>query len=349
MTKVRVGIVGLGKAAQLIHLPALRKVAEVEIVGGFDSAPPPGGLGIKQYTSFDDLLLDGRPDILVVATPPSSHAELASRGLKAGCHIFCEKPLTNDLSEADALIQLSAQVGRHVVVNSEFPFMSIHSAAKNAIDGGRYGALQFMQARQTFVVTGQTEDGWRGEDQQRTFKEFGTHVLDLAKYFFGENPRSIRARMPRPGRLGGADYLNIVELEFTGDRMAHIILDRLARGRHRYLDITLECEKATIETSIGGRFEASAGLRAGSKRPFVEIDVALGGRARLYEGDRFRTLARAPIDLFADGTAALFRSFLAALASGRPPPNNLKDARQTLAMLYACYECAADGSTRAIA
>ena len=206
-----------------------------------------------------------------------------------------------------------------------------------------------MPARQSFVVTGQTEGGWRGEDQQRTFKEFGTHVLDLAKTFFGESPRSIRARMPKPGMAGGPDYLNIVELEFSGDRMAHIILDRLARGRHRYLDITLECEKATIETSIGGRFEASAGLRAGSKRPFVEVDIALGGRARLYEGDRFRTLARAPLDLFADGTAALLRAFLAALATGKTPPNSLTDARETLAMLYACYECAADGSTRKIA
>lgn len=349
MTKVRVGIVGLGKAAQTIHLPALRKVAEVEIIGGFDFAPPPGGLGIRQFGSVDELLTMGRIEILVVATPPSSHAELASHGLKAGCHIFCEKPLATDLAEADALIKLAAQVKRHVVVNSEFPFMSIHKAAKDAIDGGRHGALQFMQARQTFVVTGHTEDGWRGEDQQRTFKEFGTHVLDLAKSFFGENPRSIRARMPKPGMANGPDYLNIVELEFSADRMAHIILDRLARGRHRYLDITLECERATIETSIGGRFEASAGLRAGSKRPFLEIDVALGGRARLYQGDRFRTLARAPLDLFADGTAALLRAFLSALASGKTPPNSLTDARQTLAMLYACYECAADGSTRHIA
>lgn len=348
MKKTSVGIVGLGSAARTIHIPALKKLDDVEIVGAYDVSVPSSIDKVRVFGSVEELVADARPEILVIATPPSSHAEIAIKGLLAGCHIFCEKPLTNDRHEADILIKAAREAQRHVVVNSEFPFMTIHSEAKKAMAKGGFGRLLFMQARQSFVVNDQTEAGWRGNDLQRTFKEFGTHVLDLAKFFFDERPLALRARMPKPGKPDGPDYLNIIELSFSGDRVAHIVLDRLARGPHRYLDITLDGEGATIETSIGGKLELHAGLRASTRRPFVDLDVAMGGRSRLYRGEHFQTLAKAPLDLFADGTSRLFRAFLDAIANGTTPPNELEEARQTLDMLYACYECAVDGSTRTL-
>lgn len=344
MEEKKVGIVGLGSATKNIHLPALRKIERVKIVGGYD--PAPAIHDIPTFASVDELLSAGKPDILVIATPPSSHAELAKIGLLAGCHIFCEKPLTNTLDEADELIGLANTVNRHVVVNSEFPFMSIHAAAKTAMAREDFGKLLFMEARQSFVVTEATEHGWRGQDQQRSFKEFGTHVIDLAKFFFGERPATMRARMPKPAAPGGPDFLNVVELGFSGDRVAHIILNRLARGQHRYLDITLSGERSTIETSIGGRLELAAGIRASTRRPFVELDVVMGGRARLYRGEDFSTLAKSPLDLFAEGTARLFTAYIDAIDNGTEPPNSIEEARNTLELLYACYACAEDGSTR---
>ncbi len=346
MQKTKVGIIGLGNATASIHLPALRKIAEVAVIGGYDPSPGATSQGLTAFTSVDDLLATGRPDVVVIATPPSSHAELCRQTLLAGCHVFCEKPLANSLAEADEILSDARRAGRHVVVNSEFPFMAIHAGAKQAMTPDRFGKLLFMEARQAFVVTDATEHGWRGLDRQRTFKEFGTHVIDLAKHFFGERPHSVRARMPKPGAPDGPDYLNIVELGFSEDRVAHIILNRLAKGQHRYLDISLNGEKSTIETSIGGRLALSTGLRASTKRPFVDVDVAMGGRSRLYRGERYDTVGKSPLDLFAQGTAELFRAFLAAIANGTEPPNSLDDARNTLELLYACYDCAEDGSVR---
>ena len=113
------------------------------------------------------------------------------------------------------------------------------------------GRLLFVEVHQTFVVTDDTEAGWRGADPQRSFKEFGTHVIDLCKTFFGERPIGMSARMPRPFASGGPDYLNLIRLEFSGDRVAQITLDRLTKGKHRYLDLRLVGEKGTIETSLG--------------------------------------------------------------------------------------------------
>lgn len=344
MNKARVAIAGLGAAARTIHLPALRKLPNVEIVGGFDpNAIVPG---VPIFASVDGLIGETRPDYLVIATPPHSHAEIAKAGISAGCHIFCEKPLTNDLAEADELAELARDAEVHVVVNSQYPFMPIHAAARREIGGPRFGDLLFLDIRQSFVVTAATEAGWRGGDMRRTFKEFGTHVLDLCKFFFDERPLSLHARMPTSGAKNGPDYLCIVELGFSRDRTALIVLDRLSKGRHRYLDVRLVGEKATIESSIGGRLQVTAGLNPKLRRPFADLEISGGGSSRLYCGERSTPLAKAPLDIFADATARLFQSMLDAVAQGTAPPNNIDDARHTLALLYEAYDDAGRGSAR---
>jgi predicted dehydrogenase len=215
--------------------------------------------------------------------------------------------------------------------------MPTHLAAAREIGSERFGRLLFVEAHQTFVVTEETEAGWRGHDPQRTFKEFGTHAIDLCKAFFGERPGRMTSRMPRPFADGGADYLNLVRLEFSGDRVAQITLDRLTRGRNRYLDMRLVGERGTIETSIGGSAEISVGLRPRDRMPFADLKMHLGGVARLYQGERHVTLAKAPLDLFPDATARLFRAFLQSIKEGREPPSGIAEAGDTLALIYRAY------------
>ncbi|MEO8454771.1 MAG: Gfo/Idh/MocA family oxidoreductase [Sphingomicrobium sp.] len=334
MHKVRVAIAGVGRAAKVIHIPALRKLSGVEIVGVYDLRQGP-----SELPSFATLeaLLETKPDVVLIATPPDSHLEIALAALAAGAHVFCEKPLANSVEEADAIAAAANTAGRQVCVNSEFPFMPMHLAAAREIGSERFGRLLFVEAHQTFVVTPETEAGWRGADPQRTFKEFGTHVIDLCKAFFGERPIGMSARMPRPLSNGGPDYLNLVRLEFSGDRVAQITLDRLTKGKHRYLDLRLVGEKGTIETSLGGSAEVRLGLRPKGRTPFAEWSIHLGGVARLYHGERFTTLARAPLDLYPDATARLYRAFFDAIAAGREPPNSIAEARDTLALLYRAY------------
>jgi predicted dehydrogenase len=335
MPPTRIALVGLGAAARAIHVPALAKLSGVEIVGGFD--PNNNCEGVKSFETLDDLLRHTKPDIVTIATPPSGHLEIATAAFNAGAHVFCEKPLASSVIEAQALAEAAKRADRLVAVNSEFPFMPIHTAAKDEIGTDRFGRLLFVDVRQSFVVTPETEAGWRGNDPQRSFKEFGTHVIDLCKFFFGERPVAMRSRMPRPFATEGPDYLNLVQLEFSGNRVAQITLDRLTRGQHSYLDIRLVGERGTIETSIGGRAELTVGLRPKGKRPFGDLDFALGGRARLYRGDRFHTLAKCPLDLFPDATARLYRVFLDAIATGGEPPNGIDEACHTLKLIYDCY------------
>jgi D-apiose dehydrogenase len=336
--RYRIAIAGLGQSARTIHFPAYKRIPTLEIVGGCDPRAAPGEFAFPLFPSIPEMLDATKPHILAVATPPDSHFYIAKLGLESDCHVFCEKPFMNDLSEADAIIALSKERNKQVVVNNQFRCMRIHRAAKEKIGSPEFGRLLFLSMHQTFLVTEKTEAGWRGEDTRRTAKEFGTHVFDLCRFFFGEEPLSVFARMPRFGQPGGPDHLNLIQLEFSGDRVAQITLDRVSRGRHRYLDVRLDGELASIETTLGGRSETRIGIRAATRRPFFDFDLAPGGRARLYRGEQYSTLTTEPLNIFAGATADLVTEFLAALDRGQIPPCNALDNRHTLGLMLAAYE-----------
>ena len=216
--------------------------------------------------------------------------------------------------------------------------MNIHQAAKQLIGSPRFGNLLFLTAHQTFYTDSKTEMGWRSSETQRTGKEFATHVLDLCRFFFDEEPVSILSRMPKPNRPDGPDYLNLIQLEFSGDRVAHIILDRLCRGRHRFLDIRLDGTAGCVETHLGGGIELSAGVRGGTRKPFLRTDISMGGWARLYHGESFQKVASDPIDIFAAATRRLLNDFIVALDKGSTPPCHASDNCRTLALMIAAYE-----------
>lgn len=336
--KWKIAICGLGAAAVNIHIPAYKKLADVEVVGGFDPLVGDKTFSFPLFDSFDDMLAVTKPDIVVVATPTESHYELTRKALESGCHVLCEKPFMNSLSEARDIVGLAQRRDRIVVVNNQYRFMQIHEASQKMINSTEFGQLLFMSATQTFYLSEQTEEGWRGQDLQRTCKEFGIHVLDLARFYFNENPVSIRARMPKGDVQDGPDYLNLIELEFSGDRVAQITLDRLSKGPHRYLDIRLDGSHGVIESSIGGKLGIHAGIRGGSRMPYLEVDLSPGGQARFYKGANFRKIASDPLALFANATSKLMAAFIHALNSNTTPPCSAADNIHTLALVFAAYE-----------
>jgi predicted dehydrogenase len=338
--QLKIAICGLGAAARQIHLPACGKLPELEVVGGCDPVTGSDGFPFPVFPSLEQLLDQTRPDIVSIVTPTDTHFELAKKVLRAGCHLVCEKPFMSSVDQAREIVDLAEQCGKSIVVNNQYRFMNIHEAAQNAIGSPDFGDLLFMTAHQTFFVSEETERGWRGDDPQRTCKEFGIHVLDLARFYFAADPVSISARMPKPQGPDDPDLLNLIQLEFPGDRVAHITLDRLSRGPHHYLDIRLDGTRGTVETSIGGKLELRAGIRGGSRKPYLGMDISMGGHASLYQGDQRRKIGSDPLDLFANATCKLLRAFLTSLEAGSVPPCSGADNMRTLALVYAAYRSA---------
>jgi predicted dehydrogenase len=335
----RIAIAGLGAAARQIHLPAYAGLP-VRVVGGCDPAAVRNDWPFPVFASAGEMIDKTRPDILTVSAPPDQHLALVEEGLRAGCHVLCEKPFMPTLEEADRALSLARERGRVVVVNNEYRFMDIHREARRRIGTPEFGELLFVSIQQSFFTTAATEAGWRGQDPRRTWKEFGTHVVDLCRFFFDEEPAAVSARMPRPGTQDGPDLLDLVQLEFSRDRVAQIVLDRISRGPHRYLTVRLDGSAGHIEARLGGRAELRAGIHGGTRRPFLSLDVSRGGRARLFHGERFRTIASEPLDVFAHATRRLVAAMLEALDHGQPPPCHAEDNRKTLAVMLAAYDSA---------
>ncbi len=346
----RVAIIGLGAVTQNIHLPAYSRLKNrVSIVAGCDTDPEARRRARESWKLeevFDDprrMIEATSPDIVSVCTPPFLHHEQTLLALQHGCHVFCEKPMAESLIQADEMVSASEAAGRYVVVNTQFPYMNIHAAAKEIIGSPDFGKLLFLQAWQTFRPTDHTEAGWRGELERRLCFEFGVHVFELIRYFFDDTPAKVWAHMPRPTAKLKSDAVNIISVEFADGRAATVILNRLSKGPERYLDMRLDGEVASVHTSIGGRAQITAGIHAREKRPFFRLGFAQGGRATLQNGNRERVLARDGINPFATATARHFANFLDALLNGGKPPGTAQDNRNTLAMVFAAYDSAQSG------
>src|SRR5438128_6588198 len=109
MAKIGVGIVGLGMAVKP-HALALRELApRIELIGAFSRSPARRtefgkSYGLPTVDSLSALLDDSRVQVLLILTPPRTHAALALQAAKAGKHVLLEKPIDVDLASAEALV-----------------------------------------------------------------------------------------------------------------------------------------------------------------------------------------------------------------------------------------------------
>ena len=113
-----------------------------------------------------------------------------------------------------------------------------------------------------------------------------------------------------------------------------------------FVDIRLDGERATVETSLGGRAEMAIGIEGGSRRPYVRTAFAPSAVAELWQGSRRRRIATDPLDLFAHATARVLKSMAEAIESGGRPDCEARDNVGTLRLMLAAYDSAERGGTR---
>ena len=341
----RVALIGLGNAGLTLHLPALAALPSVSVVGAFDPDPVRRDRAVQDFkipvsASFEQSL-DSKPDVVIVASPPETHTDYTLAALRAGAHVFCEKPFVSSLDQADAIIAEAVARGRQVAVNHEFRHMPIFD---RLIDGVRAeGPPRIVQVWQLMDLPPWAEPGWRGEMLQRTLYEAGVHLVDLVLTLFGEPPVAVSATISSCDAIDRpSDAVALVTLEFSGGRLAQIIQNRLCKGETQYVELRADTAKASWRASFGGRARVLAGLFR-STRPSVRIEYGLAGMAWRESGHGRRFLARNPSHPAMHATREALRQSLAAFASGGRPPTTAADARAVHEVIVACYHAAAQG------
>lgn len=322
----------------------------MNVIGGFDAAEEQRRswaqeTGLPAFADLAELKERGRPDLVIVATPPQSHADLCVAALEAGMHVFCEKPFVMNLEEADRVIAASDAAKRHVAVNHEFREKPIFKTLYDKIGTPDAGRLVFCQVWQLMDLAPWDEPvAWRAAMPNRTLFEGGVHLVDLLLMIFGELPTAVYARHSTGLETERqADAIHLVTFEFSGGRLAQLTIDRLCQAGTRYVEVRADCERASLRASLGGRALVQVGKKRAEKTG-VRVDFGSGGLAWMERGLERTTLARNPRQAGMHATGALLRKIFAAIEAGQEPPSSARVARDLLRVIEAAYESAATGT-----
>src|ERR671935_2443319 len=126
MTRLRLGIVGLGRAFSLM-LPTLRADPRVEIVAGADPRPEARSrfkidFGAQVFDSVEKLCAESAAQLVYIATPHQFHASNACAALSRGKHVLVEKPMALTLEECRTMIAAARDAGRQLIVGHSHSF-----------------------------------------------------------------------------------------------------------------------------------------------------------------------------------------------------------------------------------
>lgn len=195
----RVALVGSGYIAD-VHLQVLRHVPDVEVVALCDSQRSRAERLAARHrvpfvcASVDELIARGGIDAVHVLVPPAAHAEVAAACLRAGWHVFVEKPLVLASADVAALDALAAERGRLLLVNHNQVFHPAVRALQSHLAAGRIGRLEHV-AIQHHVPLRQLQSGdvthFMFQTEANILLEQGVHLFSVVFALLGAS-RSVQ-------------------------------------------------------------------------------------------------------------------------------------------------------------
>ena len=202
---LNVGLVGFGFAGKTFHAPVIRVVEGLRLTtivqrhGG--GAPDPRYADVEFVRSVDELL-SRAVDLVVIATPNTSHHPIAKQCLQAGRHVVIDKPFTTTVAEADELVQLGAAQRRVLSIYQNRRYVGDFVTLRALLSQGALGRVTMFEAHFDRFRPELRPRAWREQSLPGSgvWFDLGAHLLDQALVLFG-TPQAISAdiRIERDG------------------------------------------------------------------------------------------------------------------------------------------------------
>jgi predicted dehydrogenase len=210
MEKIRMGMIGVGGIAQSRHIPAFSRLSDlVTIEAVSDINLNTAQEAAKKYdiskvfSEYKEMF--PHIDAVTICTPNKFHAEISIAALKAGLHVFCEKPMAMSPSECQAMIDAAKESGMILSIAYHYRFMKEPQAAKKLIDENEIGEPLVARVR---AIRRRKVPGW-GVFTNKVLQgggsliDYGCHFLDLSLWLLGS---------PTPVEVSGTTYNKLSKL-----------------------------------------------------------------------------------------------------------------------------------------
>ncbi len=187
--KLRLGIIGCGGIANGKHMPALKKIDEVEMVAFCDiikeraekAAEEYGVPGAKVYEDYNEMLKNENLDVVHVCTPNNIHAPASVAAKEAGCHVMCEKPMAKNVEQAQQMLDAQKRTGKKLTIGYQNRFTPENLYLHEACQNGDLGDIYYAEAEAIRRRAVPTWGVFIDEEAQGggPLIDIGTHALDL--------------------------------------------------------------------------------------------------------------------------------------------------------------------------
>ncbi len=274
----RVGLIGyrfMGRAhsnawRQAPRFFKLKANVEMHTICGRDAAgvqAARGQLGWQHaVTDWREIVESPLIDIVDIATPTYSHAEIAIAAAKHGKHVLCEKPLALNLKECEAVYAAAKKAKVVNMVVHNYRRVPAIALAKRMIDEGALGRIYHFHARyaQDRLADPEFPVDWRLQKETSgsgVHSDINSHIIDLARFLVGEftqvcgvvntfipeRPRAdLLAKGSRKlGKVTAPDSAVFIGW-LAGGAMANLEATRYALGRRNHITVEINGSKGSI-------------------------------------------------------------------------------------------------------
>jgi len=183
----KVGIIGYGRMGKIRH-QAIDEVGFAEVIA---ISEPSIGNDYKTIPNLthEEIIQHPDIDVIIVCTPNFLNKELTIRSLKAGKHVFCEKPPCFTAKDMAEIIKAEKKSGKKLMYGFNHRHHDSIIQMKEIVDNKEYGKILWMRGRYGKSVTSDYFNEWRAKKELSgggIVIDQGIHMLDLFLYLGGD-------------------------------------------------------------------------------------------------------------------------------------------------------------------
>ncbi|HEX5103547.1 MAG TPA: Gfo/Idh/MocA family oxidoreductase [Pirellulaceae bacterium] len=274
--KFRMALVGGGQGAFIgrVHATAAVMDNRAALVAGCLSSSPEKAKASapdydipadRAYTSIKELIekekalpADKRIDFVSVATPNHTHFEIAKAAADAGFNVMCDKPMTFDFAQAEALAEAVDKSGVVFAVTHNYTGHPLVRQARDMILNGELGEINAIRScyiqgwlRTRLEKDSQKQASWRTDPSKSgaagCYGDIGTHAYNLARYMTGLLPDQISAHLKTFEQGRQLDDYGTAIIKFQNGALGTVTASQITHGRENDIFIEIDGTKGSLE------------------------------------------------------------------------------------------------------